>query len=221
MARAIARHNQFPYAIGGILIDGANINGTTYIKELYIIQQRSDIVYDLVDASGTVYTFVTMTYRGTDSRMLDASEDDATLVTKIPKNTFYAKVFDEDDNLLGFMTRILYNIVKISDGSSADFDLVLNRTPAPPIVPVTGVTLSQTTLAAEVGGPAVQLTATIAPVDATNQNVTWSSDDSAVATVSSTGLVTIVNVGQANITVTTEDGVKTAICVVTVTNPTP
>jgi uncharacterized protein YjdB len=37
-----------------------------------------------------------------------------------------------------------------------------------------------------------QLTATVAPTDATIQTVTWASDDEEVATVDATGLVTAV-----------------------------
>jgi uncharacterized protein YjdB len=62
-----------------------------------------------------------------------------------------------------------------------------------------------------------RLTATITPSDATNKNVTWSSDNTAAATVSSSGLVRGIGAGSANITVTTEDGDFQAICAVTVT----
>lgn len=88
---------------------------------------------------------------------------------------------------------------------------------AAPIVPVTvtGVTLDATTLELAVGGTET-LTATVAPDDATNKAVTWSSSDESVATVAD-GVVTAVAEGDAIITVTTEDGGKTATCAVTVT----
>ena len=85
-------------------------------------------------------------------------------------------------------------------------------------VPVTGVTLDETELALYTGGSAT-LTAKVAPDDATNQAVTWSSDNTNVATVES-GNVTAVGAGTATITVTTEDGQKTAACTVTVTDKT-
>lgn len=85
-----------------------------------------------------------------------------------------------------------------------------------PTVSVTGVTLDKTTAELTVGETAT-LTATVVPEDATNQKVTWSSDNTAVATVDETGTVTAVGEGTATITVTTEDGGKTAICEVTVT----
>ncbi len=62
------------------------------------------------------------------------------------------------------------------------------------------------------------LTPTFTPTNATNKNVSWESDDTSVATVSDAGVVTGVAAGTANITVTTDDGGKTATCVVTVVN---
>jgi gliding motility-associated-like protein len=86
-------------------------------------------------------------------------------------------------------------------------------------VSVTGVTASPTT-ATIAAGATQQLTATIAPSNATNQAVTWSSSNTAVATVSATGLVSGVTAGAATITVTTTDGAKTASSTITVTGST-
>jgi uncharacterized protein YjdB len=83
-------------------------------------------------------------------------------------------------------------------------------------IPVIGVTISPITLALNTGSTG-QLTATVAPANATNQTVTWTSSNSAVATVNASGLVTAVAAGTANIIVTTQDGNKTASCYVTVT----
>ncbi len=82
-------------------------------------------------------------------------------------------------------------------------------------VSVTGVTLNKATSTITVGNTE-QLTATIVPGSATNQNVTWSSSDDTKATVSSSGLVTGVAAGTSTITVTTVDGNFTANCIVTV-----
>lgn len=86
-----------------------------------------------------------------------------------------------------------------------------------PVVAVTGVTLDATTATLDIAGTK-QLTATVAPTTATNKAVNWSTSAAAIATVSSTGLVTAVAEGEATITVKTTDGNKTATCVVTV-NP--
>ncbi len=93
-------------------------------------------------------------------------------------------------------------------------------TVTPPTVAVTGVSLDNTTINIEEGLTA-NLVATVAPATATNQNVTWSSDTPAVATVNNTGTVSAVAQGTAVITVTTEDGGYTATCNVTVIAPVP
>ncbi|WP_337504626.1 Ig-like domain-containing protein [Anaerotignum lactatifermentans] len=84
-------------------------------------------------------------------------------------------------------------------------------------VPVQSVGLNKTELALEVGKTGT-LEAIVEPSDATNKNVTWSSSNSEVATVDN-GVVTAVSAGTAIITVTTEDGAKTATCKVTVNAP--
>lgn len=81
-------------------------------------------------------------------------------------------------------------------------------------VPVTGVTLSQTTGSLTVG-ETLSLIPTVAPDEATNKTVTWSSSDETVATVAN-GVVTALSAGNATITVTTVDGGFTATCAVTV-----
>ena len=65
-------------------------------------------------------------------------------------------------------------------------------------VPVTGVSLNKTGTSLYVGGTET-LTATITPSTATNQNVTWESSDTSVATVRN-GVVTAVGAGAAVIT---------------------
>lgn len=84
--------------------------------------------------------------------------------------------------------------------------------------PVTGVSLNKASLSLTKGSTET-LTATITPSDATNKTVTWSSSNTAVATVDSNGKVTAVAGGTATITVKTSDGNKTATCAVTVTVP--
>ena len=67
-------------------------------------------------------------------------------------------------------------------------------------------------------GSTSQLTATVLPTNASNKAVTWSTNNSQVATVNSSGRVTAVAPGTATITATTTDGTNlSASCVVTVT----
>ncbi len=83
------------------------------------------------------------------------------------------------------------------------------------VVAVTGVTLNKKTLTLKEGANET-LTATVAPADATNKAVSWSSDKPSIATVEN-GKVTAVAEGTAVITVKTADGNKTDTCTVTVT----
>jgi hypothetical protein len=101
-----------------------------------------------------------------------------------------------------------------SNGITASFNVSFTVSP----IAVTGVTLNKPSLSLVVGATET-LTATIAPLNATNQGKTWFSDAEAVATVSPTGLVTAVAPGTATITVTTVDGSHTASATVTVPVP--
>lgn len=86
-----------------------------------------------------------------------------------------------------------------------------------PIISVDGITLNRTSLSLTTGDT-FTLVATISPINATNQNLTWESDDEDVAYVDEEGLVTAISAGSATISVTTEDGGYSATCVVTVTS---
>ncbi|MEA4922816.1 MAG: Ig-like domain-containing protein [Eubacteriaceae bacterium] len=82
-------------------------------------------------------------------------------------------------------------------------------------VPVTGISLNKTTM--EISKKQrKRLTANVLPQIANNQNVTWSSSNSEVASVTNDGIVTGKSDGTAEITATAVDGGKTAKCVVTV-----
>ena len=89
--------------------------------------------------------------------------------------------------------------------------------PTPPVVSVTDVTLNKTSTSIQVGGTET-LTATVSPKDAANKKVTWKSSNAAIASVDANGKVTGVAAGEATITVTTEEGGKTATCKVIVSD---
>ncbi|MGE5398535.1 MAG: Ig-like domain-containing protein, partial [Chitinophagales bacterium] len=82
-------------------------------------------------------------------------------------------------------------------------------------VPVTEVTVSPATLTIAPGNQRT-LTATIKPTDATNKNVSWSSNANNVATVDQNGVVTAIAEGTATITATAEDGGFIDTCILTV-----
>ena len=84
---------------------------------------------------------------------------------------------------------------------------------------VSGVSLTPRSKTLVKKGETVQLIATVMPNNAVNKGLTWTSSDSSVATVDEKGLVTAVANGTAIITVTTEDGAKTATSTITVNIP--
>ena len=82
---------------------------------------------------------------------------------------------------------------------------------------VTEISLSETTVSLWVGDTKT-ITATASPTTANNTNVTWSSSDKNVATVSSKGVITAKGEGSCSITCTAADGYgTTSICKVNVT----
>ena len=104
-------------------------------------------------------------------------------------------------------------------------------------VAVTGVTLLPTTASLTAGGAALELTPTVAPEGATDKTVKWSvtqtgdfvalyTDEACTQAVGTAAIaaakvyVKPLAAGQATITVTTNDGAKTATCAVTVAEPT-
>lgn len=95
-------------------------------------------------------------------------------------------------------------------GKTASCEVTVTANP----VAVTGVTLPAG--ASVQPAKSIQLKPVVAPVLATNKTVTWSSNNTAVATVSATGLVSGVTFGTAIITATTVDGNKVATCEVVV-----
>ena len=97
-------------------------------------------------------------------------------------------------------------------GKSATCTVTVNSN----VVPVTSVTLNKTELSL-VEGESETLTATVAPANATDKTVTWSSGDATIASVDQNGKVTAMKEGST--TVTAKAGEKSALCTVTVTKP--
>lgn len=172
-----------------ILITNSNPNVTITSIDVKLYQFRNFDVY--VDGSSS-YVYHGDGNKGSGNPVVVNVEVNASSEVKIVSNggsgTYDFKIFGIDLYLSGV------------EGETA----------------VSGVSLNKTSTTITQEG-SEQLTATVAPSYATNKNVTWSTSNSSVATVSNTGLVSGVNAGTATITVTTEDGGFTATCTVTVT----
>ena len=120
-----------------------------------------------------------------------------------------------------------YEIVVSYGGFSKTFNVSVAEEDKKPVeqeqpeqpkdIEATGVTLSAAEASVE-RGKELTLTATVAPDNATNKAVVFTSDNEKVATVTADGVVTAVETGVANITATTANG-KSATCKVTVIVP--
>ena len=103
MGKPIAGQNQFPYTIGGFLVDGAKINGVTYAKKLYIHKQRSYDLYDLMDTDGNIFKFIRIVGNDVNGKRLNYFTVSEELVETIPNNTFFLKIQDAARNIFSFV----------------------------------------------------------------------------------------------------------------------
>jgi uncharacterized repeat protein (TIGR02543 family) len=147
--------------------------------------------------------------------------------TVVPSNATNKKVNWSSDNtsvatvdVSGKVTALAAGTATITatavDGSFMASTVVTVTIPIIPIA-VTGITFDKSTLNLVGINSTTSLIASITPTSATNQKVTWTSDNTAVVTVDINGLITSIGVGTATITVTTEDGGMTAVATITVT----
>lgn len=82
-----------------------------------------------------------------------------------------------------------------------------------PDVALTGISLNKTGEA--INGVEKSLTVTFTPENATNKNVTWTSSNPSVATISNSKVLAVADGGTTTITATSEDGGHTATCTIT------
>jgi|GEM_PF-1113597 len=103
--------------------------------------------------------------------------------------------------------------------STAPFSIYTQRSyliEIPGVVHVTGVSLDHSQLTLGAQGASYPLKATVTPEKAENPRLQWTSSDPSVATVDDEGVVTPLSIGEAAITVTTEDGGYTDTCLIQV-----
>lgn len=129
-------------------------------------------------------------------------------------NTEYVQLLSNYQTIAGSLANGIANYINtIYSGSTATGTESVGKVSQ---IPVTGVSLDKSSLAMKVGEK-FTLQAAVAPENATNAEVTWSSDKTDVLTVDQNGTLTAVAPGTAKVTVKTADGEKTAVCTVTVT----
>lgn len=176
------------------------------------------VVIDL----GELYQILETRFRGYQNRgyqyTISVSDD----------NVHYTEIVDRSNN---FSTSVVftdsvdasgrYVRLEVVGGGSYDGEWVnvleLEVMGAQLSVPVTGVSLSRSSLIRAVG-QSYPLKVSVQPTLATNRDVVWTSSNPAVASVSSSGVVEGLSLGQTTITVTTDDGGFTATTEVNVNN---
>ena len=161
--------------------------------------------------SGTLYTDTK--YKFTAKITPDDTTDNKTVIWSVSDSNI-AQI--ATDGTLSFKKAGTVDVIATVKATSSNTVIKkLTVTGVKRVINVSSVALDKTTVNLK-KGETVKLNATVAPADADNKEVTYTSSNSAVAKVDNTGLVTALSSGEAVITVTTKDGSKTASCKVTV-----
>jgi Pectate lyase len=177
----------------------------------------SFITPQLSTGAGTLTYYARSTSTTARTITVQKSTDGSTFTTVTTINTGGSSYIQCTIAINDAATRYI-KLVEPSSGGAYFDDLVVTSAGGTN-VPVTGVSVSPTSVSVGIGGSA-QLTATVSPSNATNKSVTWTSSNTGVATVNSSGLVTGVVAGSATVTVRTADGGFTATSAITVTSGT-
>jgi uncharacterized protein YjdB len=114
---------------------------------------------------------------------------------------------------VGYGTAVII-VTTVSSGKMAFCSINVPK-PSEELIQVTGIELDEYTMSVP-DGSSFTLIATVSPPDASNPKVNWESNNTAVASVNSEGVVSTYTVGMAVITATTEDRGYSKVCVVTV-----
>ncbi|MDB5014986.1 MAG: endo-inulinase, partial [Daejeonella sp.] len=151
-----------------------------------------------------------------DSTYIALCNSAGTVLTKVTGSNDEGYTVKSIDGTAYLNTLCFLKVVDIAKGGFGHINVDDIMIPiATATVPVTSVTMNKSTTTIIIGKTDT-LIPTVNPANATNKTVTWASNNTAVATVNASGVVTAVTAGTARITVTTQDGAKTAFCDVTV-----
>ncbi|MBO5955307.1 MAG: Ig-like domain-containing protein, partial [Clostridia bacterium] len=196
------------YGLGNSTKD---VNPTDYIIDTFTIEKTAEVALKGVELPESVEIPVGKT------EALLATLSPANPTTELTynwtsSNTDVATV-DESGNVLAKAvgnTKITVTVTDSKGSYTAESDISVVAATS-----VNGVSVDNQTLELFVGDVKT-IYATVFPDTATTKDVTWTTDNPAVATVSANGSIEALTPGTATITVTTKDGGKTATCVVTV-----
>lgn len=205
------------------VVEGDEVEFTFTIKDLKNAQDNSiAAISGNLEYDTNFFDFVSSTFS------VGGASGEAFNVAKVGKEgDVYAKlVLKVKDDAKGTGS-VKFTDLKASDGDTSrpveDSEASTNPisfsyqivNPITPPTNVTGVKINAAVTKIKVGGT-VLLVPSFTPANPVNKNVTWSSSDNEVAVVYDNGLVKGRKEGTAIITVTTEDGYKTASIEITV-----
>ena len=174
---------------------------------------RIDVTEEIIEAEDIVIS-------PTGAQTLQPGEELQLTAIISPENaTNKSVIWSSDDRDIAMvdatgLVKAIDEGVAIITASIGKLTATCNLTVAREIIEVTSVEITPEGPITITEGEELQLTTTIAPENATNKEVTWSSSDKTIATVSETGLVTAIAAGEATITASAGD--ITAECVVIV-----
>jgi uncharacterized protein YjdB len=167
-------------------------------------------VVDKVPVTGvTLKTTLVLALGESETLTATIEPDDATNINVTWKSSNAAVATVTDKGKVTALTE--GNAIITVTTKDGNFTANCNLSVVKEIIPATGITLNTNELIL-VPGETKTLIATIHPNNATNQEVTWTSNIPWVATVTDNGLVTAISQGSSTITVTTKDGNRIAHC---------
>lgn len=221
MAHPIAGENQYPFLIGGLLVDSAKIDGVVYSKELYIYKQSSSFMFDLIHATtGRIFKDVIVTWYNDKALRLNYNDTSLYIAKQLPERTFAKKVQDPSRGIYGFMVMYHLNKIKVSTG---DYIFI----PRDAYGDLVGVTIVPQTLVIE-KGKTDMMSVAFFPSDYQNTFGNWNSLDNSIAcpviptSTMPYAIIDALDVGQTAISFTPLDNpLQTAMGYVYVVEPEP
>ncbi|EON7637321.1 hypothetical protein ABV23_RS02350 [Escherichia coli] len=177
--KPIAGLDQFPFVIGGLQVTAAKIEGQVFVKELYVIKQRTFDSYDLISENFKIYKDIKITGRNKDKSTLTYDDDDAEIAKSLANNTFCIKESDDFNKKYGFGIQYQLNKIKLHNG-----EVIFRQSSIRPSV-LNGVFITPSSFEIDVGQQQV-FDAIYDPQSWINKNGTWDYDKSVFDVVSFT-----------------------------------